>query len=94
MSDLLKDIKKRYFIFIVITFIISILTWYHISCFNNIYPHMKKEWLIFSILIIICVQILSLLASQSPIPNPHMNSCNYKLKYLLFLEYKFKSKNK
>ena len=62
MTLIMKDIEKRYILFIVITFIITIFTWYHISCFNNIYPHMKKEWLIFSLLIIICIQILSLLS--------------------------------
>ena len=45
----------------MISYAITIFTWYHISCFNNIYPHMKNEWLIFSILIIIFMQILSLL---------------------------------
>ena len=62
MTLIMKDIEKRYILFIVITFIITIFTWYHISCFNNIYPHIKKEWLIFSLLIIICIQILSLLS--------------------------------
>ena len=56
-----KDIKKRYLSFIILTFIITIFSWYHISCFNNIYPHMKREWLIFSIIIIIVMQGLSLL---------------------------------
>ena len=60
--QLFKNIKYRYLYFIIISFIITFFTWYHISCFNNIYPHMKKEWLIFSILIIFFAQILSVLA--------------------------------
>ena len=56
-----KNIKKRYLFFIILSFVITIFSWYHISCFNNIYPHMKKEWLIFSLIIIIVMQILSLL---------------------------------
>ena len=56
-----KDIKKRYLFFIILTFIITIFSWYHISCFNNIYPHMKREWLIFSLIIIIVMQALSFL---------------------------------
>ena len=63
MTQIIKDINKRYISFIIICFIISIFTWYHIYCFNNIYPHMQKEWLIFSVLILVFVQILSLLAS-------------------------------
>ena len=56
-----KDIKHRYIYYIVISFIITIFSWYHISCFNVIYPHMKKEWIIFSIIIIFFMQLLSLL---------------------------------
>ena len=61
--QLTQNIKKRYIYFILLTFLILIFSWYHISCFNNIYPHMKKEWLIFSIIIIVLMQILSILAS-------------------------------
>ena len=59
--QIIRNIKKRYISFIIISYIITIFTWYHISCFNNIYPHMKKEWLIFSIIIIILMQIFSVL---------------------------------
>ena len=62
MIQIIKDINKRYISFIIICFIISFLIWYHLYCFNNIYPHMQKEWIIFSVLIIVCVQILSFLA--------------------------------
>ena len=56
-----KNIKKRYLLFIILSFIITSFSWIHISCFNNIYPHMKREWLIFSLIIIIVMQILSIL---------------------------------
>ena len=59
--QIIKDIKKRYLFFIVLSYIITIFSWIHISCFNKIYPHMSKEWLIFSVIIIICMQILSVL---------------------------------
>ena len=52
-----KNIKYRYLFFIILSYMITIFTWYHISCFNNIYPHMKKEWIIFSIITIILMQI-------------------------------------
>ena len=61
MIQIIKDLEKRYKSFIIISFIILVFTWYYISCFNNIYPHMKKEWIIFSVFIIISVQILSLI---------------------------------
>ena len=61
--QIIKDIQGRYFTFIIICFIISLFTWYHLYCFNNIYPHMQSEWLVFSVLIILCIQVLSLLSS-------------------------------
>ena len=63
MVQIVKNIQKRFLSFIIISFIISVFIWYHISCFNNVYKHMKKEWLVFSVLIIVCVQIISLLTS-------------------------------
>ena len=63
MIQIIRDIHHRYITFIIIAFVILIFIWYHLYCFNNIYPHMQKEWLIFSVLIILSVQILSLLAS-------------------------------
>ena len=43
ITQLIKNINKRYLYFIIISFIITILTWYYIFCFNNIYPHMKAN---------------------------------------------------
>ena len=63
MVQIIKDLQKRYLSFIIVSFIVSIFIWYHISCFNNVYKHMKEEWLIFSILIIICIQLLALVTS-------------------------------
>ena len=63
MIQIVKDIQKRFLSFIIISFIISVFIWYHISCFNNVYTHLKEEWLIFSILIIVFVQIISFLTS-------------------------------
>ena len=58
----MKQIKIRYNIFIIINSILSIFSWYYISCFNNIYPHMKIEWIKSSIfIIIIIIYILSII---------------------------------
>ena len=43
MVEIIKDLQKRFLSFIIITFIVSVFIWYHISCFNNVYTHMKKE---------------------------------------------------
>jgi hypothetical protein len=60
MVQIIKDLQKRFLSFIIVSFIVSVFIWYHISCFNNVYKHMKDEWLVFSILIIVCIQLLSL----------------------------------
>ena len=58
--QLLKITLNRVIYFIIISFIITIFTLYYISCFNNIYPHMKYEWIISSIMIIIIMQIFTI----------------------------------
>ena len=58
MSGLLKSILKKIRILIIISYIIIIFSWYYISCFNNCYPNIKKEWIISSVFIIMIIQIL------------------------------------
>ena len=61
ISLVMKEIKWRYSIFILITIIISFFSWFYISCFNNIYPHTKMEWIKSSIFIILSIYIISIL---------------------------------
>ena len=58
MSELLKNILNKIKIFIIINYIIVVFSWYYITCFNNVYPNIKYEWITSSIFIIIIVQIL------------------------------------
>ena len=53
ISLMVKSIKKRYIIFIIVCFVISIFSWYYVSCFNNVYKGVKLEWIKSSITIII-----------------------------------------
>ena len=62
ITQVIKTINKRFKYFIILSFTITILSLYYIFCFNNIYPHMKGEWIKSSIIIIIIMQILSILA--------------------------------
>ena len=57
----MKQIKIRFNIFNIIAVALSVFSWYYISCFNNIYPHMKMEWIKSSLLIIILIHIFSIL---------------------------------
>ena len=58
MSYFLKSIFIKIKILITINFIITLFSWYYLSCFNNVYPNIKFEWILSSVLIIIIVQIL------------------------------------
>ena len=58
---ILKSIKKRYILFIIISFIISIISLVHTFCFNIVYYHTMIEWIIFSVIIIVLIQIGSFL---------------------------------
>ena len=61
MAQIIKNIKNRYNLFIAICFFVSIVVWYYVFCFNNIYPSMKKEWIITSIITIFAMQFLNFL---------------------------------
>jgi hypothetical protein len=57
---IIKEMKWRNNIFIILTVVASFFSWYYISCFNNIYPHTKIEWIKSCIVIILLVQIFSI----------------------------------
>ena len=60
ISLVVREINKRYTVFIVICFFISVVSWYYISCLNNVYPGIRNEWIKSSITIMIIMQILSI----------------------------------
>ena len=61
ITQVIKNIFNRFIYFTIISFIISLFSFYHISCFNNIYPHMTSEWIKSSIFIILIKQIIGIL---------------------------------
>ena len=61
MVKIANNIKRKYNIFIIISFIINIFILYYIVCFNSIYSHSKIEWIKSSIMIVFIMQILSIL---------------------------------
>ena len=56
-----KSIKKNYIIFIILCLFISIISWYYVCCFNNVYPGVRAEWIKSSLIIIIIFQIITIL---------------------------------
>ena len=61
ITMLIGEIQKRYISFIIMTFVLLIISLYYILCFNYVYPKTQIEWIKSSVLIIIIMQILSLL---------------------------------
>ena len=56
-----KNIKSRYSSFFITSYIIAIFSWYYLSCFNNVYPYTKNEWIISSIFIFLVMQIFHMI---------------------------------
>ena len=58
---LIKELKKRYLAFIIIVFVIILISFFYLLCFNYVYPYTQMEWIKTSIMVIILRQILSCL---------------------------------
>ena len=58
MAEILKSIFKRIKALIILNYIILISSWYYLSCFSNVYPHLRNEWIISSLIIILIFQLL------------------------------------
>ena len=61
ISNVLKDIRKRFLILIIICIFFCIISFIYISCFNNVYPNSKSEWIKSSLFIIIITQLINLI---------------------------------
>ena len=57
----IKNIINNYWIFIITSYALTIISLYYVSCFNNAYPYLKYEWIKSSIFIIILIQIFSII---------------------------------
>ena len=60
--EIIKNMHK-WLLFFIIIFLIIIITWYLVTCFDNIYQNLKFEWIRTCIIINFLMQILSLLFS-------------------------------
>ena len=58
---LIREIQKRYISFIIMAFVIMLISLYYILCFTYVYPKTQIEWIKSSIFIIIIMQTLSIL---------------------------------
>ena len=63
IGKILFKIGKSINIFYIINYFIMVISWYYISCFNNVYSNTKEEWIKSSIFIIIIMQIIPFIYS-------------------------------
>ena len=59
ISNVTKDIEKRFYGLIISSVIVTIISFIYISCFNIVYPNTKIEWIKSSIFILIIMQIIN-----------------------------------
>ena len=59
--ELINEIKKRNFAFIITVSVILLFSFFYLLCFNYVYPYSQIEWIKSSITIIIIMQLLSAL---------------------------------
>ena len=59
--DFIKELKKRYLCLIILVFIIILISFFYLLCFNYVYPYTQIEWIKTSIMVIIIRQLLSCL---------------------------------
>ena len=58
ISNALRTIDKNIKILIIINYVIFLFSLYYLSCFNNVYPNLNREWIFSSLFIIGIIQIL------------------------------------
>ena len=63
LAVVVKDIGMKFNIIIIFSLGLTIVCFIYISCFNNVYPYIKMEWIKSSIAIILLNQILNFLST-------------------------------
>ena len=58
---IIKEIQTRYLTFIIVIFVILLISFYYLLCFNYVYPKTQVEWVKASLTIFVIMQILSIL---------------------------------
>ena len=59
----IQKMEKYYNYFIITSYFITFLSWFYISCFNDVYYYSQKEWIKSSFLFFILVEIISIFIS-------------------------------
>ena len=60
INQFVVTVNRKYIIFISITTILTLFIWFYVSCFNNVYPNTKYNWIKASVFFFIVIQLSSL----------------------------------
>jgi hypothetical protein len=61
LSVIVKNIETKFKTIIIFSLCLTIICFVYISCFNNVYPYIKMEWIKSSIFILVLMQVINLL---------------------------------
>ena len=61
ISLIIKDIENKFTTIIIISLLLTVICFVYISCFNNVYPYIKIEWIKSSLFILLLMQFINLL---------------------------------
>ena len=61
ISMMIKDMQNKFTTIIIISLVLTVICFVYISCFNNVYRYIKKEWIKSSLFILILMQIINFL---------------------------------
>ena len=63
ISTTIRNIKIRFILLIIFSFLFTIICFIYISCFNIAYPYIKYEWIKSSLFVLICNQFYNFFIS-------------------------------
>ena len=61
LSVIVKNIETKFKTIIIFSLCLTIICFVYISCFNNVYPYIKNEWIKSSIFILLLMQVINFL---------------------------------
>ena len=56
---IVQNVGRKFIIIIILSLVLTVICFVYISCFNNVYPNIKDEWIKSSIFILILMQIIN-----------------------------------
>ena len=58
-NHFVAKVKKSYIIYLCVSIFLNVFFWFYVSCFNNVYPNTKYDWIKSSMFLFIFLELLS-----------------------------------